>query len=226
MLPIHQDGIEIHRIEMLNGSKEFCQEFITDVRIPDSDRIGEVDQGWTVGTRWMYHERTVGGGSPYVTRPGGRRTRGPAGGARGLVRQMSAAGRLDSPRTRELIGEVHALDAVGNALTTRIADGIQTGRTTDQAAAITRLYVGVTAVRTSSIAFELSGNSAVAWSDDEDQQSQAGIGFLMRQAACIGGGTTEMSRNVISERVLGMPRERTVDKDLPFRDVPRSAPSR
>jgi alkylation response protein AidB-like acyl-CoA dehydrogenase len=226
ILPIHQDAIEIHRIEMLNGSKEFCQEFITDARIPDSDRVGEVDQGWTVGIRWMYHERTVSGGSPYVTQPGGRRTRGPAGGARSLVRQMSAAGRLDSGRTRELIGEVYALDAVGTALTARVADGIRSGRTTDQAAAITRLYGGTTAVRTSSIAFELNGNSAVAWSDDEDQQSQAGIGFLMRQAACIGGGTTEMSRNVISERVLGMPRERTVDKDMPFRDVPRSAPSR
>jgi alkylation response protein AidB-like acyl-CoA dehydrogenase len=70
MLKIHQPGIEIHRIEMLNGSREFCQEFITDVRIPDGDRIGEVDQGWTVGTRWMYHERTVSGGSPYVTRAG------------------------------------------------------------------------------------------------------------------------------------------------------------
>ena len=49
MVQIHQPGIEIHRIEMLNGSREFCQEFITDVRIPDTDRIGEVDQGWTVG---------------------------------------------------------------------------------------------------------------------------------------------------------------------------------
>ena len=67
---------------MLNGSKEFCQEFLTDVRIPDADRIGEVDQGWTVGVRWMYHERTVVGGSPYVTRPVGPRPgRGAAGGA-------------------------------------------------------------------------------------------------------------------------------------------------
>ncbi len=45
MLRIHQPGIEVHRIEMLNGSREFCQEFITDVRIPDTDRIGEVDDG-------------------------------------------------------------------------------------------------------------------------------------------------------------------------------------
>jgi hypothetical protein len=47
----------------------------------------------------------------------------------------------------------------------------------------------------------------------------------MRQAACIGGGTLEMARNVISERVLGMPREKSVDRDLPFRDVPRGASS-
>ncbi len=53
----------------------------------------------------------------------------------------------------------------------------------------------------------------------------SGINFLMRQAGSIGGGTTEMARNVISERVLGMPRERRLDKDVPFRDVPRSRPT-
>ena len=118
------------------------------------------------------------------------------------------------------------MELVGTALTGRIADGIRSGRTTDQSAAITRLFGGTSCGANASIAFELTGNTAVAWSDDEDELGQAGIGYLMRQAACIGGGTTEMSRNVISERVLGMPRERTVDKDVPFRDVPRSAPSR
>jgi alkylation response protein AidB-like acyl-CoA dehydrogenase len=227
MMPIHHPGIEIHRIEMLNGSREFCQEFLTDVRIPDSDRVGEVDQGWTVGVRWMYHERTVSGGSPYVTRPeGARNARGPAGGAAALMRRARATGRGDDSRTRELIGEAQALDLVGHALTRRVADGIRTGRTTDQAAAITRLYGGTSSVRTSTIVFELTGQSAVAWSDEQENLGQAGIGYLMRQAACIGGGTTEMSRNVISERVLGMPREKTSDRDVPFRDVPRSAPSR
>ncbi len=226
VVPIHHPGIEIHRIEMLNGSREFCQEFMTDVRIPDIDRIGEVDQGWTVGIRWMYHERTVSGGSPYVTRPGGTRTRGPAGGARTLLQRARASGHLDQGNTRQLIGEAYTLDAVGSALTQRIAQGIRSGRTTDQAAAITRLFGGTSSVRTSSIAFELTGNTAIAWSDAEEDLGQAGISYLMRQTACIGGGTTEMSRNVISERVLGMPRERTVDKDIPFRDVPRSAPTR
>ena len=68
ILPIRQPGLEVHRIEMLNGSKEFCQEFMTDVRVPDSDRLGDVDDGWTVGTRWMFHERMLTN-SPLVTVP-------------------------------------------------------------------------------------------------------------------------------------------------------------
>jgi hypothetical protein len=52
------------------------------------------------------------------------------------------------------------------------------------------------------------------------QRGEAGVGYLVRQTACIGGGTTQMARNVISERLLGMPREARAD-DGPFRDVPR-----
>ena len=59
---------------MLNGSKEFCQEFMTDVRVPDTDRVGDVDDGWTVGTRWMFHERMLTN-SPLVTVPVGIRPR-------------------------------------------------------------------------------------------------------------------------------------------------------
>jgi len=139
---------------------------------------------------------------------------------------MHAAGRLDQGKTRELIGEVHALGLVGSALTGHVAEGIRSGATTEQSAAITRLFGGTTAVRNASIAFELSGGAAVAWSEDEAEHGMNGVGYIMRQASCIGGGTTEMSRNVISERVLGMPRERTLDRDVAFREVPRSAPSR
>jgi hypothetical protein len=77
-------------------------------------------------------------------------------------------------------------------------------------------------VRYATIGFELAGSDAVAWGDAEEDGIKPGIRFLMRQASCIGGGTTEMSRNVIGERVLGMPRDRSLDKDVLFKDVPRS----
>ncbi len=221
MVKIHQPGIEVHRIEMLNGSREFCQEFISDVRIPDADRVGEVDQGWTVGVRWMYHERTVAGGSPYVTQPMGRRPARGAGGGSSLLRLARQTGRIGDRHARELIGESHALSLVGDAMTRHVSAGIRSGRVSDQAAALIRLFGGTREVRNASIAFELAGGGAVAWSEDEPQLGLAGVGYLMRQAACIGGGTTEMSRNVVSERVLGMPRERSGDRDIPFRDVPR-----
>ena len=55
---------------MLNGYREFCQEFLTDVIVPDADRVGDVDDGWTIMTRWMFHERMLYS-SPYVTEPVG-----------------------------------------------------------------------------------------------------------------------------------------------------------
>ena len=79
------------------------------------------------------------------------------------------------------------------------------------------------APRRRTIALRARRAAGAAWTDDDGALADSGVDFLMRQASCIGGGTTEMARNVISERVLGMPRERTLDRDVPFRDVPRSA---
>ena len=113
MLPIASEGIEVHRIEMLNGSKEFCQEFLTDVRVPDSDRIGEVDDGWTVGIRWMFHERMLHN-SPLVTMPAGLAASGGVD-ATSVLAVARDAGRLDDPYARDLIGEARMLDLVGEA---------------------------------------------------------------------------------------------------------------
>ena len=76
--------------------------------------------------------------------------------------------------------------------------------------------------RATTIGFEIADADGGVWSDDDGAIVDAGTDFLMRQVSCIGGGTTEMARNVVSERVLGMPRERTMDRDVAFRDVPRS----
>ena len=106
IVKLHQPGIEMHRIEMTNGTREFCQEFITDVRVPDSDRVGEVDDGWTIGTRWMFHERNaMGGGSPYVS--GARHGAAPAdsGSRDSLFELARATGQLDDPVARDRIAE-------------------------------------------------------------------------------------------------------------------------
>jgi alkylation response protein AidB-like acyl-CoA dehydrogenase len=224
---LHDPGIEIHRIEMLDGARDFCQVFMTDVRVPDGDRVGAVDDGWTVGTRWLFHERSLASGSPYFTRPA-TQVRQPLRGTatEDLVRLAAAAGVLDDARVRDLLGEAHTLSVVGPELAQRIFHQIGAGRISDQAAAISRLYSGVSRARGNTIGMEIAGLGAIAWSPDDVEVGQLGVEYLTRQAGSIGGGTVEMARNVISERVLGMPRERTADRDVAFRDVPRSAPSR
>ncbi|HEY8216223.1 MAG TPA: acyl-CoA dehydrogenase family protein [Acidimicrobiia bacterium] len=216
MVPIAVPGLDVHRIELLSGSREFCQEFFTDVRIPDAYRIGDVDDGWTVGIGWMLHER-LGPSSSYYTAPAGSGAARPGGDL-----PLGRAHR-DDPVVRDLVGEVAMLELVGRELSKRLAEAMATGKMTDQAAAIGRLFHGVASVRTRTIALELAGDAGVAWNDDDGDATHVGIDYLMSHVATIAGGTTEMARNVISERVLGMPRERALDREVAFRDVPRSA---
>jgi alkylation response protein AidB-like acyl-CoA dehydrogenase len=218
MLPIHQPNIEVHRIEMLNGSREFCQEFMTDLIVPDSDRVGEVDDGWTVGVRWMFYERMLYT-SPYVTEPVGT-IHGTGSDAGAVFAVACETDQMGDPMVRDKVGEARMLELVGQALGSRVTDSIRARRRSDQAAAIVRLFKGTSVSRTVTLALDVAGTSSVAWTG-EGSTAMSGVNFLMRQVGSIGGGTTEMARNVISERVLTMPRERTLDKDVPFRDVPR-----
>jgi alkylation response protein AidB-like acyl-CoA dehydrogenase len=95
----------------------------------------------------------------------------------------------------------------------------------EQSSALARLFGGFSNERRNTIAFELAGGTGAAWVDGDGELALRGEDFLMRQAGSIGGGTTEMAANVISERVLGMPRERVLDKDVAFRDVPHGPSS-
>jgi alkylation response protein AidB-like acyl-CoA dehydrogenase len=221
IVPVHQPGIEIRRIKMVNGSNEFCEEFLTDVRIPADAVLGEVNQGWTVGTRWMFHEKNgSGGGSMLTVGAGNGAPRGPS---RELVALARETGVLDDAVARQEIGEAWTLGRVQEQLVARVSEGLRHGRLPDHAAGLMRLFRGVAVARQATIARDLCGVRVAAWPASEQSIRTHSVGFIARQVSCLGGGSTEMARNVISERLLGMPREAAADRDIPYRDVRRNA---
>jgi alkylation response protein AidB-like acyl-CoA dehydrogenase len=226
IVKIHQPGIEVQQIKMVNGSNEFCQEFFDDVAIPAENVVGQVNDGWTVATRLLYHERdAVGGGSPYSSGSSGGR--GDHGGARtDLIELARATGRTGDPRVRQLVAEARADDLVGTQLIKRVTQGITSGKFPGPAGSVFRLYAATSYERHSDMALEIAGAGAGVWEEGE-LAGEKGIEFLMRQGGSLGGGSNEMQRNIISERVLGMPREYAADKDRPFDEVRHNAsPSR
>jgi alkylation response protein AidB-like acyl-CoA dehydrogenase len=218
ILKIHQPGIEVQRIAMANRVAEFCQEFFDDVPMPVEDVIGQVNDGWTVASRLLYHERgAVGGASPYVSgvavgnaQKGGQRS--------DLVELARATGQLDDPRVRDLVAEARVNDRVGQQLTDRVTVGIRTGDLPGPAGAIPRLFAGTNSERHMDIGLEIAGSGAGAWVEG-DPAGAWGTLYLTRQSNSLGGGSTEMQRNIISERVLGMQREYAADRDRPFDEV-------
>jgi alkylation response protein AidB-like acyl-CoA dehydrogenase len=220
IVEVHQPGIQIDQIKHVDGTDEFCQEFFDDVPIPVDHVLGATDDGWTVASRLMFHERSaMGGSSPYEV---GTKTSERRGGQTGVAALAELSGRKDDPRVRQLLGEARVLTKVHQALVGRIGTAIRTGQLSPPAGSIPRLSGGMLGVRLSVISLELAGDRAVAW-EEGDPAADLGVTYLGRQGACLGGGSTEMARNIISERVLGMPREPAPDKDLPFREVRTNA---
>jgi alkylation response protein AidB-like acyl-CoA dehydrogenase len=219
IVPIHHPGITVNQIKMLDGTEEFCEEFFDDAVIPAENVLGQVDDGWTVATRLLFHERaSVGGASPYTS---GRMPSGGQATRDELVELAKARGKGDDPLVRRLIGQAEALSIVHGQLVERVRTGLETGYFPGPAGSLVRLYAGTAAVERANIALEIAGDEAVVWDGDAD--GRYGVGYVKRQASCLGGGSTEMARNIISERILGMPREYAADHDVAFREVRRNA---
>ena len=136
-----------------------------------------------------------------------------------------AAGRLDDAYIRELLAEVYVLQTVQGQTTDRIVAGIAAEAMPATSGAMLRLFTGLNGVRRSDIALEIASSDAVVW-DARQSGGATGNSYIFRQAWCLGGGSTEMQRNIISERVLGMPREPAADRGISFKDVRRNAPGK
>lgn len=216
LVPVAAPGVTVQRIKQVTGSTEFCQEFFDDVRLPADAVIGEVGGGWAAASRLLNHERAaMGGTSPYTS---GERPH-VGGEATALVDLARALGRLDDPRVREEIGAAHTMNMVRNQLVDHVSRAIATGALSPTAGSIARLFSAENANTQCDSAMTIAGAAAVTGDPDGPGIARISIDYLFRAAWSLGGGSTEMARNMISERVLGMPREYAADRDVPFNQV-------
>ncbi len=222
IMKIHQPGVQVTQIRQVNGSTEFCQEFFDDVPIPASDVLGEVDDGWTVASRLLVHERAaVGGGSPYTS---GRTYGGEISeDSTTLARLVRDRGRAGSTHARQLVAEEHVLRLVGAQLVGRVTQGLASGALAPPAGSLLTLFAAMARMRLVEIGLALAGEAAAAWpAGTEPDERRLAETTLWRQSLSLGGGSNEIQRNIISERLLGMPREFAADRDVPYRDVRRA----
>jgi alkylation response protein AidB-like acyl-CoA dehydrogenase len=220
IVKVHQPGVTIKQIKHVDGTADFCQEFFDDVPVPADGLLGQENDGWNVTSRLLFHERAaVSGSSPYQVGPRTADNKSDQLDVAALTRVAQGA---DEQRVRRLTGEARMLMRVHSALVGRIGTAMRIGRLPAAAGSIPRLSNGMLRVRLATIAMEIAGDRAVAW-DEGDPAGELGIAYLGRQGVCLGGGTTEIARNIISERLLGMPREAADDVHKPFRQVRTNA---
>ena len=221
LVKVRQPGITVRRIRQVDGSSEFCQEFIDGVEVPAECVVGEVNGGWTVASRQLFHERgSMGGTSPYISGPHPSRERMTS--ARDLIAVARRAGRAGDPAASELIAEYHCLDRIASWLGERVGAAIRAGQLPPPASSVARLFSGEAISRRAEIALELAGPLGVMSDPGTAAEPGVGVRFVARQGGSLGGGSTEIARNIISERLLGMPREFAADKGVPFSQVKRS----
>lgn len=210
--------IDIRRIRKSDGDELFCEEHLDGVIVRADDVVGEVNRGWTVAMALLGNERAaLGGSSPFLSGPG-YRVQHAADNEDPLLSFVREHGLTSDPVVRQLVAEAHVNRRVAQALSEQIREGVQRGSLPPTAGAIGRLVAATTHVRQNQIEMAVQGPYA-AILRDSSSVTHVSNRFLVRQAACLGGGSVEMQRNIISERILGLPREFAPDKDRPFSEV-------
>ena len=220
MVPVKdQPGFTLNRIRMVTADSDFCEEFFEDLTLPIDALIGEENDGWTVASRQLVYERTaVGGSSPYtqgprMQRPGSRDRRTPAE----LAKEL---GKASDPYVQDRVGAARTRQIVHQQVSARIARAIENGALPPTAASIIRLSHAEVNWTERDVMVDIAGGLCVAPNGPSAGAiTMSAEEYLMRQGGSLGGGSTEMARNLISERVLGMPRESAADRDIPFREV-------
>jgi alkylation response protein AidB-like acyl-CoA dehydrogenase len=209
LLDMHAPGVEVRPLRQLNGHSEFGEVFFTDVAVPDGDRLGPEGLGWSVGISTLMQERSGLSGRPGV---------GP-GQADALAVRARQTGAWADPVLRDRIMQAFITERALQMATVRAFASL--GRSEPGAeGSIRKLTHAQLEVTLGLLATETEPGDAVAW-DPSDQDASAAVdAFLSGKILSIAGGTSEIQRNIIGERVLGLPRDRDPYADTPFEERP------
>ncbi len=208
LVDMRSPGVEIRPLRQITGTAHFNEVFLTDLRVPVSQVVGEVNRGWGVTMTTLTSERTLIGSGATDPMPG-------------LLRLVERHGGADDPRTRQALADVHIRHQLIKFLGWRVQSAISRGQAPGPESSVLKLaHTGaLTTVTNLALAIEGAAGSLMP-SDDPDGRAAA-FGFLSQFASKIGGGTDEVQRNIVAERVLGLPGDVRVDRDVPFRDLPK-----
>jgi len=221
VLDMHAAGVEVRPLYQMTGEAEFNEVFLTDVRIPDSDRLGEPGEGWRVATTTLMNERVALGGGPAP------RGSGPIA---ELVRVWEARrdhlGVVERAVWRERVAGLWA-DAEVVRLTNLRASESARGGTPGPEGSVAKLASAELNQSILSAVVELMGAEGMLHEAGYPMTRGAGATsapsgrFLRSRANTIEGGTSEIMRNILGERVLGLPGDVRVDKDVPWSEIPK-----
>lgn len=210
-------GVEVRPLRQLTGEAEFNEVFLTDVRVPDGQRLGDVGQGWAVANGTLNNERVAIGGQA-SPREGG------------MIGTVASAWRSHpEQRTPELHDRLlrHWVDSeVARLAGMRLRQKLALGQPGPEGSAMKLTFAALNQKLTG-LELELLGEEGLHYSDWTMVRPtsvdlcgrDAGYRYLRAKGNSIEGGTSEILRNIIGERVLGLPPEARVDKDIPWKDT-------
>jgi alkylation response protein AidB-like acyl-CoA dehydrogenase len=212
-------GVDVRPLRQITGEAEFNEVFLTDVRIPDTHRLGAVGQGWQVAQTTLMNERVAIGGQAAP------RESGMLGVVAGTWRTNPELRTHElHDRLLKLWVEAEATRMAGERLRQQLAVGSPGPEGSAMKLAFARLSQAL-----SGLEVELLGTEGLRYDDWTMRRPdlvnftgrEAGYRYLRAKGNSIEGGTSEILRNIIAERVLGLPSEPRVDKDIPWKDLPR-----
>jgi alkylation response protein AidB-like acyl-CoA dehydrogenase len=218
LLDMEAPGIEVRPLRQMTGEAEFTEVFLTDVRIPDGDRLGAVGEGWTVALATLMNERLALGS---FIQPRGAGLIGRA------VRQWRDAPHRPAPLRDHLAG-LWAESEVLRLMVMQAAELRDQG-TPGPEGAIAKLVLTGLRQRIAEFSFDLLGDDALLYDSYERGQSDSPNDdsapvprvYLRSRAHSVEGGTTEVMKNILAERILGLPRDAAADRDVPWNEIPR-----